>query len=124
MNTIIEVLTGIVSRVTYHNPATGWSVLRVQPFQAPQQQETVTVHQTKVFAGATMEFRGAWTLDHKYGRQFKALKRLKKNQLQQRLLKSIWVQGSLKVWDPKLQRRLLNISKKKHWIFLRVISNG
>ncbi|MGZ8236459.1 MAG: transposase [Methylobacter sp.] len=53
MNTITEVLTGIVSRVTYHNPATVWSVLRVQPFQSPQQQETVTVHQTKVFAGAT-----------------------------------------------------------------------
>ena len=32
----------------------------------------MTVHQTKVFAGATMEFHGAWTLDAKYGRQFKA----------------------------------------------------
>ena len=53
MNTITEVLTGIVSRVTYHNATTGWSVLRVQPFQSPQQQETVPVHQTKVFAGAT-----------------------------------------------------------------------
>ena len=72
MNTITEVLAGIVNRVTYHNPVTGWSVLRVQPFQSPQSQETVTVHQTKVFAGATMEFRGAWTLDAKYGRQFKA----------------------------------------------------
>jgi len=51
MNTITEILTGIVNRVTYHNPATGWSVLRVQPFQSPQQQETVTIHQTKVFAG-------------------------------------------------------------------------
>ncbi|MDD5269351.1 MAG: hypothetical protein PHO08_19920 [Methylococcales bacterium] len=36
MNSITEVLTGIVSRVTYHNPATGWSVLRVQLFQSPQ----------------------------------------------------------------------------------------
>jgi exodeoxyribonuclease V alpha subunit len=72
MHTITEVLTGIVNRVTYHNPTTGWSVLRVQPFLSPGQQETVTVHQTKVFAGATMEFRGAWTLDQKYGRQFKA----------------------------------------------------
>ena len=77
-NTITEILTGIVSRVTYHNPATGWSVLRVQPFQSPQQQETVTVHQTKVFAGATMEFRGAWTIDHKYGRQFKATEAIEK----------------------------------------------
>ena len=78
MNTITEVLTGIVSRVTYHNPTTGWSVLHVQPFQSPQQQETVTVHQTKVFAGATMEFRGAWTIDHKYGRQFKATEAIEK----------------------------------------------
>ena len=78
MNTITEVLTGIVSRVTYHNLATGWSVLRVQPFQSPQQQETVTVHQTKVFAGATMEFRGAWTIDHKYGRQFRATEAIEK----------------------------------------------
>ncbi len=43
MHTITEVLTGIVNRVTYHNPSTGWSVLRVQPFQSPQQQETVTL---------------------------------------------------------------------------------
>ena len=78
MNTITEVLTGIVSRVTYHNPATAWSVLSVQPFQSPQQQETVTVHQTKVFAGATMEFRGAWTLDQQYGRQFKDTEAIEK----------------------------------------------
>ena len=56
MNAITETLTGIVSKVTYHNPMTGWSVLRVQPFQSPQQQKTVIVHQTKVFAGATMDY--------------------------------------------------------------------
>ena len=72
MNTIEETLTGIVSRVTYHNPVTGWSVLRVQPVNAPMQQETVTVHQTRVFAGATMSFSGRWTVNQKYGRQFQA----------------------------------------------------
>ena len=72
MNTIEETLTGIVSRVTYHNPVTGWSVLRVQPLDAPMQQETVTVHQTRVFAGATMRFSGRWTINQKYGRQFHA----------------------------------------------------
>ena len=89
MNTITEVLTGIVNRVTYHNPTTGWSVLRVQPFQSPQQQETVTVHQTKVFAGATIEFRGAWIIDHKYGRQFKATEALEKKPATTALLKNI-----------------------------------
>ncbi len=48
---IVESIRGIVDRVTYHNPDNGWSVLRVLPFDNPHQQETVTVHQTKVFAG-------------------------------------------------------------------------
>jgi len=42
------------------------------PFNNPQGQETVIVHQTKVFAGATMEFQGSWTTHPKYGRQFQA----------------------------------------------------
>lgn len=69
---ISETLRGIVSRVTYHNPDNGWSVLRVSPFDNMQEQVTVTVHQTKVFAGATMEFHGAWTVHPQFGRQFRA----------------------------------------------------
>ena len=38
----------------------------------PRGKETVVVHQTKVFAGATMEFQGTWTVHPKYGRQFQA----------------------------------------------------
>ena len=56
---ITETIRGIVDRVTYHNPDNGWSVLRVLPFNNPHQQETVIIHQTKVFAGATMEFAAA-----------------------------------------------------------------
>ncbi len=69
---------GIADRVTYHNPDNGWSVLRVLPFDNPHQQETVTVHQTKVFAGATMEFHGSWTVHPKFGRQFKATKAIER----------------------------------------------
>ncbi|MBU1585252.1 MAG: AAA family ATPase [Proteobacteria bacterium] len=69
---ITEVIKGIVDRVTFHNPDSGWSILRVMPFSHPQEQETVIVHQTKVFAGATMEFEGSWTVHPKYGRQFLA----------------------------------------------------
>ena len=61
-----------MDRVTFHNPDNGWSILRVLPFDNPGHQETVVVHQTKVFAGATMEFQGAWTHHPKYGRQFQA----------------------------------------------------
>jgi hypothetical protein len=33
--TITETIRGIVDRVTYHNPDSGWSVLRVFPFNSP-----------------------------------------------------------------------------------------
>ena len=121
MNTITEILTGIVNRVTYHNPTTGWSVLRVQPFQSPQQQETVTIHQTKVFAGATMEFRGAWTIDHKYGRQFKATEAIEKKPATTASIEKYLGSGLIKGWALKLQNRLLAISRKIPWISLKML---
>ncbi|MCG8687023.1 MAG: hypothetical protein MI892_19235, partial [Desulfobacterales bacterium] len=51
---INEILKGVVDRVTYHNPDNGWSILKVLPFDNLNKRETVVVHQTKVFAGATM----------------------------------------------------------------------
>ncbi len=71
-NYIPETLKGVVDRVTFHNPDNGWSILKVLPFDNFNNRETVVVHQTKVFAGATMEFIGAWTFHPKFGRQFKA----------------------------------------------------
>ncbi len=70
---IDEVLKGVVDRVTFHNPDNGWAVLKVLPFDSPNRRETVVVHQTRVFAGATMEFTGTWTVHPKFGRQFKAV---------------------------------------------------
>jgi exodeoxyribonuclease V alpha subunit len=78
MADIAETLKGIVQRVTYHNADSGWSVLRVAPFSSPGSLETVTIHQTQVFAGATMEFHGAWTVHPQFGRQFKADKAIEK----------------------------------------------
>ncbi|ORU94743.1 MAG: recombinase RecD [Cycloclasticus sp. symbiont of Bathymodiolus heckerae] len=112
MNTITEVLTGIVNRVTYHNPTTGWSVLRVQPFQSPQQQETVTVHQTKVFAGATMEFRGAWTIDHKYGRQFKATEAIEKKPATTAAIEKYLGSGLIKGVGPQTAKRIVKYFQK------------
>ena len=113
MNTITEVLIGIVSRVTYHNPTTDWSVLRVQPFQSPQQQETVTVHQTKVFAGATMEFRGAWTIDHKYGRQFKATEAIEKKPATTASIEKYPGSGLIKGVGPQTAKQIVKYFQKE-----------
>ena len=56
-----EKIRGIVERITYHNPDNGWSVIKVTPFKGHGELITVTVHQMRVFAGATVEFFGNWT---------------------------------------------------------------
>jgi exodeoxyribonuclease V alpha subunit len=86
---IEETINGIVERVTYHNPENGWTILRVLPFNIMHQQETVIVHQTKVFAGATMEFKGSWTYHKKYGSQLRQLRQSRKNLQQPQPWKSI-----------------------------------
>ncbi len=105
--TIVESIRGIVDRVTYHNPDTGWSVLRVSPFDNPLQQETVTVHQTKVFAGATMEFHGSWTIHPKFGRQFKAAKAVEKKPATTAALEKYLGSGLIKGVGPKTAKKIV-----------------
>jgi exodeoxyribonuclease V alpha subunit len=106
--TIIESIRGIVDRVTYHNPDNGWSVLRVLPFDSPFQQETVTVHQTKVFAGASIEFHGAWTVHPKFGRQFKATKAIERKPATTAALEKYLGSGLIKGVGPKTAKKIVN----------------
>ncbi|MFD3002861.1 hypothetical protein ACFS7Z_21010 [Pontibacter toksunensis] len=68
----LEKLSGIVKRVTFHSAETGYTVLKVNSFQRPHEETAVIVHQSKVFAGATVDFYGEWTTHPSYGLQFKA----------------------------------------------------
>jgi exodeoxyribonuclease V alpha subunit len=104
---ITETVRGIVDRVTYHNPNNGWSVLRVLPFNNPHQQETVIVHQTKVFAGATMEFHGAWTIHPRHGRQFKAVQAVEKKPATGAALEKYLGSGLIKGVGPKTARKIV-----------------
>ena len=104
---IAETIRGIVDRITYHNPDSGWSVLRVFPFNSPSQQETVIVHQTKVFAGATMEFQGAWTTHPKFGRQFKATKAIEKKPATAAALEKYLGSGLIKGVGPKIAKKIV-----------------
>ncbi len=102
-----ESLRGIVDRVTYHNPDNGWSVLRVSPFAAHGQQETVIVHQTRVFAGATMEFQGNWIMHPKFGRQFKAQKAIEKKPATAAALEKYLGSGLIKGVGPKTAKKIV-----------------
>lgn len=107
MSVITEKLQGIVQRVTYHNPENGWSVLKVQPFNQPGEQVTVTVHQTQVFAGATMEFHGSWTVHQQFGRQFKASHAIEKKPASVGALEKYLGSGLIKGVGPKTARRIV-----------------
>lgn len=107
MNNIEETLTGIVTRVTYHNPANGWSVLRLQPLNNPAAQETVTVHQTRVFAGATMDFTGSWIDSQKFGRQFKANHAVERKPATSAAIEKYLGSGLIKGVGPKTAKRIV-----------------
>jgi exodeoxyribonuclease V alpha subunit len=102
-----ETLKGIVDRVTFHNPDNGWSILRVLPFDNLGNQETVVVHQTKVFAGATMEFCGAWTHHPKYGRQFQASRATEKKPATASALERYIGSGLIKGVGPKTAKKIV-----------------
>ncbi|MDD5759940.1 MAG: AAA family ATPase [Desulfobulbaceae bacterium] len=104
---IEETVRGIVDRVTYHNSDNGFSILRVFPFNNPHQQETIVVHQTKVFAGATMEFSGSWTVHPKFGRQFQAIKAVEKKPATSAALEKYLGSGLIKGVGPKTAKSIV-----------------
>jgi len=66
-----ETLSGLVERVTYHNPENGFCVLRVK---ARGQRDLVAVvgHAATISAGEFISATGWWTTDRDHGLQFKA----------------------------------------------------
>lgn len=104
---IEEKIRGIVERVTYHNPDNGWSVLKVTPFGAAADLITVTVHQTRIFAGATMEFTGNWTVHPRYGRQFKVTRAAELKPATAGALEKYLGSGLIKGVGPKTARKIV-----------------
>jgi exodeoxyribonuclease V alpha subunit len=66
-----ETLSGIIDRVTFHNPDTGFSVLRVQA-RGRRGLVTVVGHLPAATAGEYVEADGAWVQDRDHGEQFRA----------------------------------------------------
>ncbi len=66
-----ETVSGPVERVTYHNPETGFAVLRVK-VKGHADLVTVVGTATAVTAGEHLEASGQWIVDPNHGRQFKA----------------------------------------------------
>jgi exodeoxyribonuclease V alpha subunit len=64
-------LTGLVERVTYHNPENGFCVIRVKVYNK-KDLVTVISNSPSILAGEHIECFGQWIIDKKHGLQFKA----------------------------------------------------
>src|SRR5277367_6047412 len=66
-----EVLAGLVERVTYHNDANGYCVLRIK---ARGHRELITVvgHAAVISAGEWITASGEWVNDRTHGKQYRA----------------------------------------------------
>src|SRR5215831_8877952 len=66
-----EVLAGLIDRVTFHNPESGFCVLRVK---ARGQRDLLTVlgHAAMISAGEFVQAGGSWINDRTHGVQFRA----------------------------------------------------
>lgn len=71
MDAPLERLSGSVERVTFHNPDTGFSVLRVK-VSNHRDLVTVTGVAAVVPPGGVLECQGQWVNDRRWGLQFKA----------------------------------------------------
>src|SRR5437899_13094532 len=67
----METLSGILERVTFHNPENGFAVLRVQA-KGHRSLVTVVGHLPSAIPGEYLEATGAWVQDRDHGLQFKA----------------------------------------------------
>ena len=67
----MEVLAGLVDRVTFHNSENGFCVLRVK---ARGQRDLITVvgHAAMISAGEFIQASGGWINDRTHGVQFRA----------------------------------------------------
>lgn len=109
MTTLIheEKLAGIVERVTFHSAETGWSILKVSPYNTPKAMVTVVIHQAKVFAGASMDFYGGWVTHPKFGEQFKAERAIEKKPASSAALEKYLGSGLIKGVGPKTAKKIV-----------------
>lgn len=102
-----ERLAGVVERITFHSPDSGWSVLQVSPFGAPHTRVSVIVHQAKVFAGATMEFEGSWRQHPRYGEQFSATRAVERKPASAAALEKYLGSGLIRGVGPRTARKIV-----------------
>ena len=67
----LDRLTGLIERVTFHSPESGFAVLKVK-VRGQRDLQTVVGTAPSVSAGEWVDAQGRWVMDSEHGRQFKS----------------------------------------------------
>ena len=107
-----ETLTGLIERVTYHNPENGFAVLKVQVKGHPDL-VTVIGSTTSVSAGEHLEATGKWVVDREHGQQFKADELKTTHPASAEGIEKYLASGAVRSIGPKIAAKIVAIYKER-----------
>ncbi len=107
-----ETLTGLIERVTYHNPENGFAVLRVV-VKGRQDLVTVMGSTTSVSAGEHLEATGKWVVDREHGQQFKADELKTTHPASAEGIEKYLASGAIRSIGPKIAAKIVAIYKER-----------
>jgi len=102
-----ERVEGTIERVTFHNPETGFAVLRIQPRKGDL--ITVVGPTPTAVPGEHLEAEGAWVFDPQHGPQLKATTIKTAPPLSRRGLRRYLASGSVKGVGPHLAEKIVEV---------------
>ncbi len=107
-----ENLTGLVERVTYHNPENGFAVFRVQ-VKGRDAFVTVVGSTTSVTAGEHVEATGRWVIDPQHGQQFRADQLITTHPASAEGIEKYLASGAIRSIGPKFAAKMVAIYKER-----------
>ena len=107
-----EALSGLIERVTYHNPENGFAVLKVK-VKGRQDLVTVVGSATSVSAGEHLEATGRWVVDREHGQQFKADEVKTTHPASAEGIERYLASGAIRSIGPKTAAKIVGIYKER-----------
>ena len=107
-----ENLTGLIERVTFHNPESGFAVLRVK-VKGREELVTVVGSTTSVTAGEHVEASGRWIIDRQHGQQFKADEIKTTHPASAEGIEKYLASGAIRSIGPKLAARIVAVHHER-----------
>ena len=115
-----ESLNGFIERVTFHNPESGFAVLRVK-VTGRADLVTVVGTTTSVTAGEHVEATGRWFIDSRHGQQFKADELKTTHPASAEGIEKYLASGAVRSIGPKIAEKIVSVYQERT---LEIIENS